>query len=252
ALAVQTHHPSDRNPGRVPWTSRDDSAGAQPSSVNANTDRAVDDPAQRTPNSDQVAASGLRPLAAAFRRLRRKSQSRLLGGLTLGAALGVATPPLDLRLVGRTLLHAALVGVGAGLVGAAFFVGLEYTQHALLGHLGGYSPLRAHGERLDVATHDLVLRPLVVMLLPPAGALLAGLLCQLAPETRGGGGDATIHAFHHQGGVVRRRVIWIKALASMLTLGTGGSGGREGPTMQIGAALGSTVGSWLRVDPRER
>ncbi|HXU64742.1 MAG TPA: chloride channel protein [Polyangia bacterium] len=191
-------------------------------------------------------------MAAAFRRLRRRSQERLLGGLTLGSALGVATPPLDLRLVGRTLLHAALVGVGAGLVGAAFFVGLEYTQHALLGHLGGYSPLRAHGERLDVATHDLVLRPLVVMLLPPAGALLAGLLCQLAPETRGGGGDATIHAFHHQGGVVRRRVIWIKALASMLTLGTGGSGGREGPTMQIGAALGSTVGSWLRVDPRER
>jgi len=90
------------------------------------------------------------------------------------------------------------------------------------------------------------------MLLPPIGALLAGLLCQLAPETRGGGGDATIHAFHHQGGVVRRRVIWIKALASILTLGTGGSGGREGPTMQIGASLGSTVGLGLRVSSRER
>jgi len=212
----------------------------------------VDDPDPPPTSSDSPPPPRRASLAAAFRRLRRRSQERLLGGLTLGSALGVATPPLDLRLVGRTLVHAALVGVGAGLVGAAFFVGLEYTQHALLGHLGGYTPLRAHGERLTDLTHALVLRPLVVMLLPPAGALLAGLLCQLAPETRGGGGDATIHAFHHQGGVVRRRVIWIKALASILTLGTGGSGGREGPTMQIGASLGSTVGSWLRVDPRER
>jgi CIC family chloride channel protein len=176
----------------------------------------------------------------------------LLGGLPLGAALGVVTPPVDLRLLGRTLLHAALVGVGAGLVGAAFFAGLEYTQDLLLGHLGGYEPLRAHGERLVSTGHQLILRPVVVMLLPPIGALAAGLLCQLAPETRGGGGDATIHAFHHQGGVVRRRVIWIKALASILTLGTGGSGGREGPTMQIGAALGSSVGRGLRVGSRER
>ena len=80
------------------------------------------------------------------------------------------------------------------------------------------------------------------MFLPAAGALLAGLVCLIAPETRGGGGDAMIHAFHHQGGVVRRRVIWVKALASILTLGSGGSGGREGPTMQMGGALGSTSG----------
>ena len=53
-----------------------------------------------------------------------------------------------------------------------------------------------------------------------------------------------IHAFHHQGGVVRRRVIWVKALASILTLGSGGSGGREGPTMQMGGAIGSASG-WL-------
>jgi CIC family chloride channel protein len=89
-------------------------------------------------------------------------------------------------------------------------------------------------------------------LLPAAGALLAGLLCQLAPETRGGGGDAMIHAFHHKGGVIRKRVIWVKALASILTLGSGGSGGREGPTMLIGGSLGSTVGGLLGVSARER
>ena len=50
-----------------------------------------------------------------------------------------------------------------------------------------------------------------------------------------------IDAFHHQDGVIRKRVAWVKALASIFTLGTGGSGGREGPTMQIGGALGSLV-----------
>jgi chloride channel protein, CIC family len=214
--------------------------------------RSVDDPDERPAPDSPPAAGRLRRLALGLRIGRRRSTGRFFGGLTFGAALGVATPPLDLRLLGRTLLHAALVGVAAGLIGAGFFAGLEYTQNLLLGHLGGYTPLRAHGESLVGEAQVTALRPLVIMLLPPVGALLSGLLCQLAPEARGGGGDATIHAFHHQGGVVRRRVIWVKALASILTLGTGGSGGREGPTMQIGAALGSTVGLGLRVGSRER
>ena len=46
--------------------------------------------------------------------------------------------------------------------------------------------------------------------------------------------------------------MWVKPLASIATLGSGGSGGREGPTMQIGAALGSTVGRYLEVSARER
>jgi CIC family chloride channel protein len=154
--------------------------------------------------------------------------------------------------LGRTVFHAAFVGLSAGLIGALFFAGLELAQSLLLERLAGYTPLRAHGERLFGEAANLTLRPWIVMTLPAAGALLAGLLCQLAPETRGGGGDAMIHAFHHQGGVIRRRVIWIKALASILTLGSGGSGGREGPTMLIGGSLGSTVGGLLGVTARER
>ena len=170
----------------------------------------------------------------------------------LAAALGVVAPPLDLRILGRTLLHAALVGVAAGLVGAAFFAGLEYTQALLLERWAGYIPLRAQGEKLTATDHGATLRPILMVLLPAAGGLFSGLLCRLAPEARGGGGDAMIHAFHHQGGVIRRRVIWVKALASIFTLGSGGSGGREGPTMHIGGALGSTVAGLLRVSPRER
>jgi len=61
-----------------------------------------------------------------------------------------------------------------------------------------------------------------------------------------------IDAFHRQNGRVRKRVAWVKAVASLLTLGSGGAGGREGPTMQIGGALGSLVSRVLGVGARER
>jgi len=160
--------------------------------------------------------------------------------------------PVDLRIVGRTLLHAAIVGAAAGLMGAAFFAGLELLQRWLLEDLGGYRPLRAHGETFLAEALGGPFRPWLLVLLPALGALGSGLVSQLAPETRGGGGDAMIDAFHRHNGQVRRRVPLVKALASMLTLGTGGSGGREGPTMQIGGALGSIVGGLLRVPPQER
>jgi CIC family chloride channel protein len=171
---------------------------------------------------------------------------------SLRAVFWAVAPPLDVQILGRTLLHTALVGLAAGLVGAAFFAGLELTQRLCLDMLAGFSPLRAHGEKIVAEQVSDVFRPWVVVFLPALGGLLSGLITELAPETRGGGGDAMIHAFHHQGGIIRRRVLWIKALASVFTLGTGGSGGREGPTMQIGAGLGSTIGRILRVSPREQ
>jgi CIC family chloride channel protein len=160
--------------------------------------------------------------------------------------------PLDLRIVGRTLLHAAAVGVVAGLAGAAFFAGLEYFQRGVLEELAGYIPLRADGETFAASSGFSRFRPWLLVILPGLGGLACGLLTRLAPETRGGGGDAMIEAFHYEGGFIRRRVIWVKALASVFTLGTGGAGGREGPTMQIGGALGTLVARVLNVSARER
>ncbi|HZS37621.1 MAG TPA: chloride channel protein [Polyangia bacterium] len=176
-----------------------------------------------------------------------------IGGRIL-ASLIPESAPLDMRIVGRTLLHAALVGVGAGLIGAAFFAGLEYMQFFVLEALAGYQPLRASGERIihGSGADARVFRPWLLLFLPALGALAGGLLTRLAPETAGGGGDAMIEAFHHHGGAIRKRVLWVKGLASIFTLGFGGAGGREGPTMQIGGALGSLVSRVLRVDPRER
>ncbi len=162
------------------------------------------------------------------------------------------TAPLDLRIAGRMLFHAALVGASTGLIGAAFFAALEYVQRLLLENLAGYMPLRAHGETflLTATTHPF--RPWILVLILVAGGLGCGLLTRFAPECRGGGTDVMIDAFHRQAGVIRRRTIWIKWLASVCTLGSGGAGGREGPTMLIGGALGSAVARLLRVSTRER
>jgi CIC family chloride channel protein len=167
-------------------------------------------------------------------------------------AMLVQSSPVDLTSIGRTLLHAAFVGAAAGLVGAAFFAGLELLQTALLENLGGYHLLRASGENFVASTGGHTFRPWLLVLLPAAGALASGLISALAPETRGGGGDAMIDAFHQHGGFIRARVIWVKALASLATLGSGGSGGREGPTMLIGGAIGSWVGRVLPISARER
>jgi CIC family chloride channel protein len=182
-----------------------------------------------------------------------RSRNRITRGeRNLRALLWAVTPALDLQILGRTLLHAASVGVAAGLVGAAFFAGLEYAQALFLQRLAGFAPLRAHGEHITNAVAAPTLHYWLIALLPALGALAAGIITQLAPEARGGGGDATIEAFHQRGGFIRARVIWVKAVASMLTLGSGGSGGREGPTMLVGGALGSTLGRLLRVSPREQ
>jgi CIC family chloride channel protein len=149
------------------------------------------------------------------------------------------------------LLHAALVGLVAGLAGVLFFAGLEVAQAFFLEGPTGYIPLLAHGEP-PIVGHGHKFHPWVLLFVPALGGLICGLFQRLAPETRGGGADAMIDAFHHKDALIRRRVAWVKGLASIFTLGSGGAGGREGPTMQIGGAIGSMLGRIMNVSARER
>src|SRR4029077_2194219 len=83
--------------------------------------------------------------------------------------------------------------------------------------------------------------------------ILSGVIVYtLAPEAEGHGTDAAIAAYHHHQGRIRPRVPLIKIVASALTIGSGGSGGREGPIAQIGAGFGSFLGGLLRLRPAER
>ena len=158
--------------------------------------------------------------------------------------------PVDLNLVGRTLMHALAVGAASGLVGVLFVLGLDKLQYLLLERLIGYVPLRASGEAIHATTttfHWWLVVPTLFV-----GGALAGLIMRWAPQTRGGGADATLEAYHAEAGFVPNRVLPAKLLASFATLASGGAGGREGPTIQIGGALGSLVSRLLRVGARER
>lgn len=163
-----------------------------------------------------------------------------------------ARAPVTLQLLGKTLLHVAVVGAAVGIASLFFVRGLDLTQQWVLTALAGYIPLRAAGEGAPELADAPTFRPWLLLVLPGIGALIGGLVSRIAPETRGGGTDAIIDAFHNQGGQVRRRVPFVKMVASITTLGLGGSGGREGPTMQIGGAIGSLVGRYLGVTDRER
>jgi len=88
---------------------------------------------------------------------------------------------------------------------------------------------------------------------PAFGGLLSGFLVfKFAPEAEGHGTDAAIEAIHHKNGYIRWHVPIIKTIASALTIGTGGSGGREGPIAQIGAGFGSFLGRILHLTDREK
>jgi CIC family chloride channel protein len=183
---------------------------------------------------------------------RRPSRAAGNGGALRALAAFAGESPLELRLLGRALLHAGAVGAIAGVAGAAFFAALELGQRLLLEHVAGFAPLRARGETFLGPEPGGALRVLLLAILPALGGLGSGVLTAwLAPEAMGGGADATIEAYHH-GGVIRRRVIGVKGLASLLALSAGGSGGREGPTMQIGAAIGAAVGRVLPTRRAER
>lgn len=89
------------------------------------------------------------------------------------------------------------------------------------------------------------------ILAPAAGGLIVGLITyRFAREARGHGVPEVMEAVALRGGRIRPRVVLAKMLASGVCIGSGGSVGREGPIVQIGAALGSTLGQWLKIDQR--
>ena len=90
-----------------------------------------------------------------------------------------------------------------------------------------------------------------ILIIPIIGGLIVGpIIYYLAPEAKGHGVPEVMQAILLKGGQIRGRVAIVKTIASAITIGTGGSVGREGPIIQIGSSLGSVVGQFLRVSPK--
>ncbi len=89
-----------------------------------------------------------------------------------------------------------------------------------------------------------------LILLPALGGLLIGpIIARVAPETRGHGVPEVMEAVLTRGGRIRSRVALVKIFVSSITIGSGGSAGREGPIAQIGASIGSLIGRAAKLDP---
>jgi CIC family chloride channel protein len=153
---------------------------------------------------------------------------------------------------GHVIFLSALVGVVSGLGGIAFNYLVDKTDSVAMAQAAGFVAPRAGAEGGGQIVR-MPLRRWVLVVSPALGGLLVGLLVfSLAPEAEGHGTDAVVRSFHHGRGVIRPRVPLVKAVASAITIGSGGSAGREGPIAQIGAGFGSALASWLRVGDRER
>ena len=89
------------------------------------------------------------------------------------------------------------------------------------------------------------------ILVPAVGGLICGSIIHFfAREAKGHGVPEVMEAIALRGGRIRPRVVIAKMCASAVSIASGGSVGREGPIVQIGSALGSTIGQWLRIDER--
>lgn len=138
----------------------------------------------------------------------------------------------------RWLVLSIAVGIVAGL-GAVLFDRLldNSLEFFIKLPISFWEPNTGNPLEVDVATTGFSIWIIPIATL---GGLLSGLIVfNIAPETEGHGTDAMIESFHHKGGFTRKRTPFIKILASALTIGSGGSAGKEGPIAQIGSGFGS-------------
>ena len=139
-----------------------------------------------------------------------------------------------------------LVGVAAGLGAVAFRLLIGFFHNLLF--------LREISAAYDANTHTphSVWGPFVILVPVVGAAGVTFLVKTFAPEAKGHGVPEVMDAVYHHKGIIRPVVSVVKALASALSIGSGGSIGREGPIVQIGSSFGSTMGQLLRLSPWQR
>jgi len=145
------------------------------------------------------------------------------------------------------------MGVVGALAAQLFAWALRLCDRLFLVWFAGYHQpgIPAEGGVLhqSIGPHGLWLIPVATTV----GGLLSGLLVYtFAPEAEGHGTDTVVKAFHRAGGFIRARVAPLKLVASAITIGSGGSAGREGPTALIGAGVGSIYATLGHRNDQER
>jgi CIC family chloride channel protein len=151
----------------------------------------------------------------------------------------------------KWLILGIAIGVIAGLGAVVFYLALDYAGRFLLGYLADYHIPKPVGDGGDPGSPSFT-RPWAIPLVAFGGALVSALLvAKFAPEAEGHGTDSAIEAVHTDPRAIRGRAIVVKTIASALTIGSGGSGGREGPAAQISAGFGSLLSRQLNLSDED-
>ena len=131
---------------------------------------------------------------------------------------------------------AVIVGLAAGFGAVGFR------------HLINFFQTLAYGGENDLLELVIHLPWYYRVAVPVIGGLIVGpLVYFFAREAKGHGVPEVMEAVALKGGVIRKRVVVVKSLASAISISTGGSVGREGPIVQIGSAIGSVLGQFMKV-----
>lgn len=135
------------------------------------------------------------------------------------------------------ILLAVSIGFGAGAASTLFRRMIQFCQYLFLEELGGFASLGL-GPAWPIAAIS-------------AGGLLVGLISKFfAPETKGHGVPEVMLAVARHGGRIPLRTTFFKVISAAICIGSGGSAGREGPIVQIGAGIGSVIGQFFRLPER--
>ncbi|WCL50077.1 chloride channel protein [Leptospira sp. GIMC2001] len=149
-------------------------------------------------------------------------------------------------------LYSILIGIFSGIGAYLFAYGLSNAEYIIQTVWMGWDKAHPAGEpAIGHATG--IFRREYLLFLPAIGGLLTGCITYfLCRDAQGTGTDAMINAFHYNEGKISGKVPFYKAITTIITLTSGGSAGKEGPTAQIGAGIGSSIGKLLGVGARAR
>ncbi len=151
----------------------------------------------------------------------------------------------------RLLIDTILIGIVGAIAAQVFILLIKFVEKYTLEKIAHFTPL----DVIHIISHHSATpaNHLLILAVVTIGGLISGFLVYtFAPESEGHGTDTAVRAFHRTGGYIKLIVTPIKIIASAITIGTGGSAGREGPTALFSSGVGSIYANLRNATLEER